>query len=757
MCQEREWGVMKCLVSVFAAILLSFVSIFSVCPVYGKPPTKDPMGSPPGARGKLYALVVGVGLYKDGALPKLDLADQDAKAFGDFLKTQDRLFHEAQITSLINDKATKAEIEKYLYYTLPKAGKDDTVILFLSGHGRFDPMRPKEFFFLPHDAENEFIATTGVRMSGLEFLNGISAEKILIIADACYAGGFSQMKAKSPVPSLELFLKEAKHSSGRAIISSSKDGQLSWELPGHNNSVFTHNLLEGLRGKADRDHDGLVTLNEAYEYAYAQTKDATKGRQHPQFEGSVVGMFPLSVVGSRPSDRELRARFLKLVADGDKDGTDALLSLGVDVDYRDQENITPLMVAASVGHVEIVRLLLAKGADPNATDNSRTGPLSRAASQGHIEIVRSLLDTGSRQDQKDSQGWTALAHASHNGHASVSEALMASGADPKTRTDTGDTPLGMAASKGHVKTIEVLLDWGTEVNTVDLTGVSPLMKACRSGNAKAAELLLDRGAELKLRWGTQPQLDLLTASVRGDVPRIKKLLELGIFVDSETDTGETPFMLAACLGHVDAIKILAQRKANINVKGPDNRTPFMMASSQGNMPMVSALMKLGVDIHVRDGLGNSALMLAVINGRADVVKLLINASVDVTSVNSIGMTPLLYAVENNYMEPVRMLLAKGAKVTEKDKNGNTALMIASQRGNSEAVKLLLAKGSNVNEKDLEGNTALTKAVHQGDKTLVRMLIAAGADVHARDWEGKTALAKAEENNRSDLVELLRTR
>jgi len=174
--------------------------------------------------GDLYALVVGVSKYRDSRVPALDLAIQDAMDFAEFLRTQDKVFRNTAVTLLTNEKATKAEIEKYLYYTLPKAGKDDTIILFLSGHGGFDPIRPKDFLFLPYDSESEYLGTTGVKLSGLDFLQGVNAERVLVISDACRVEvGPNGMRPKSVEPSVELFMREARSSTGTVVINSAKD------------------------------------------------------------------------------------------------------------------------------------------------------------------------------------------------------------------------------------------------------------------------------------------------------------------------------------------------------------------------------------------------------------------------------------------------------------------------------------------------------------------------------------------------------
>ena len=247
--------------------------------------------------GELHALVVGVARYQDSKIPTLGLADKDAKSFGEFLESQKKVFKATKVTLLLNEQATKAAVEKHLYYTLHKTGKQDSVVLFFSGHGAYDPLRPKDFLFLTYDAEPDYLGATAVKMSGLEFLKGIEAERVLIIADACYAGGFSKMKPKGVAPAVDRFLKEVRDSSGTAIITSGNEGELSWEVPNLRNSVFTHNLIDGLKGKADVDRDGVVTLTEAYQYAYNLTREGTEGRQHPQLEGKISSPFPLSYIG----------------------------------------------------------------------------------------------------------------------------------------------------------------------------------------------------------------------------------------------------------------------------------------------------------------------------------------------------------------------------------------------------------------------------------------------------------------------------
>jgi hypothetical protein len=247
-------------------------------------------------KGDLYALVVGVSKYRNPGVPQLKLSAGDAKAFAEFLGTQEKVFRKIHLKLLVDDAATKKNVEKYLGYEVLKAGRDDTVVLFFSGHGSGDPKKPGEYFFLTTDADPKYLEATAVKMSGLEFLKGLDAERVVVIADACHAGAFSRIKTKSLKKSLASLMQEFGESSGRVILTSSKPNEYSQEKPGLKQSVFTYYLLKGLKGEADSDRDGVVTLKEAYDYTYERTKTETEGAQHPQLEGTVVGSFPLAVL-----------------------------------------------------------------------------------------------------------------------------------------------------------------------------------------------------------------------------------------------------------------------------------------------------------------------------------------------------------------------------------------------------------------------------------------------------------------------------
>lgn len=245
--------------------------------------------------GDLYAVVVGVSKYENPKIPPLRFCHKDARDVGRFLEDQTKLFTKIHVTQLINEKATQKEVKKHLYYELRRAGKDDTVIIFLSGHGADDPRAPGEFFFLTYDSDPDNLVGTAVEMNRQSFIDKLDSERVVLIADACHAGGFSNRGTKSVTPPLDRFIRQFRESQGKLFITSSRADESSLEKEELSNGVFTHFLIEGLRGKADQDRDGIVTLKELYDYVYEHTKNATDGVQRPQMEGRIVGAFPLSL------------------------------------------------------------------------------------------------------------------------------------------------------------------------------------------------------------------------------------------------------------------------------------------------------------------------------------------------------------------------------------------------------------------------------------------------------------------------------
>ena len=128
---------------------------------------------------------------------------------------------------------------------------------------------------------------------------------------------------------------------------------------------------------------------------------------------------------------------------------------GTDVEAKNDNGLTALMLASSKGHLEIVRLLIEAGANVNAKRDDWTALMS-ASRNGHAQVVRLLVDAGADVNTKGSDGWTPLMLASWEGHLEVVRLLVDAGADVNTKGSDGWTALMWASLKGHLEVVRLL-------------------------------------------------------------------------------------------------------------------------------------------------------------------------------------------------------------------------------------------------------------------------------------------------------------
>ncbi|KAL7791464.1 ankyrin repeat-containing domain protein [Trichoderma ceciliae] len=145
------------------------------------------------------------------------------------------------------------------------------------------------------------------------------------------------------------------------------------------------------------------------------------------------------------------------VVGGFTTATEVLLSVGMDLEKKDENGRTPLSWASGNGHQAIVKSLLEKGAVIDAKDiNGRTS-LSWAAENGHQATVKLLLDKGAIIDAKDYYGRTSLSWAAKNGHQTTVKLLLKKGAHVNVMDIHGLIPLSWAAGNGHEAIVNLLL------------------------------------------------------------------------------------------------------------------------------------------------------------------------------------------------------------------------------------------------------------------------------------------------------------
>ena len=264
---------------------------------------------------KTWAVVVGINFYADDRIPDLGGAVNDAWTYYHYLASPSGGGVDAyRLRLLLNDEATRTNVEGALGGFLANACPQDQIIIYFAGHGAPEPGRPEEAFLLVHDTDVDNLVGSAVSMSRLpDFLawRAGRAGSLLLLVDACHSGsiqfpGDRAFKSKtvnlerstSVVNNLETLATRP----GWGAISATGPDQLagesvaSCELGGrpYAGGIFTCHLVSGLSGKADADGDGAVVLDELFAHVESAVSETSGGRQRPRRSGTLDGSLPLS-------------------------------------------------------------------------------------------------------------------------------------------------------------------------------------------------------------------------------------------------------------------------------------------------------------------------------------------------------------------------------------------------------------------------------------------------------------------------------
>ncbi len=234
----------------------------------------------------IWALIIGIGSYNH--MPVLKYTDDDAYQVYAFLKSPEGgAVEDKRIKLLIDENATKENIDEALKSIVSNADKNDVIFIYYAGHG-------VEGAFVPYDFDG--FNNLYYHKDILSMLDKSIAKHKVLIADACHSG--SMIAQRSPFKSMlaEYYTDFEKTKGGTALIMSSKEQENSLEYSGMRQGVFSYYLIEGLSGKADYDNNGIVTISEIFDYTHINVRKHTRNLQTPIISGNYDKEMPISIV-----------------------------------------------------------------------------------------------------------------------------------------------------------------------------------------------------------------------------------------------------------------------------------------------------------------------------------------------------------------------------------------------------------------------------------------------------------------------------
>jgi len=225
------------------------------------------LSSTPPAFNKSYALIIGIGKYHH--MPPLASPALDVRKMKAYLEAQG--FDE--VVTLLDEQVTLGAFRRPQLYLQGKMQADDRFLFYYSGHGTTDGtgMATRGFLPLADETDDGRHARSIAMLDLVKWLKGLATQHLLVVLDSCFSGlavDGTEMKAgtiRQPNPKVDAeALNRMSRGPARYLLMAGTGGQQSFGGEQWNGSLFTDELIAGLRRDADLYKDHIVTARELY-------------------------------------------------------------------------------------------------------------------------------------------------------------------------------------------------------------------------------------------------------------------------------------------------------------------------------------------------------------------------------------------------------------------------------------------------------------------------------------------------------------
>lgn len=402
---------------------------------------------------------------------------------------------------------------------------------------------------------------------------------------------------------------------------------------------------------------------------------------------------------------------------GKEDVVKMLLSFGdTKILETDKYSNTPISLAATHGHINIVQILREKQKTylytallcavindqvkvvefllRHVEEANSSVMINLSAEFGSAKVFRHLY---TKQEEIDSA--KILCDAVKGGSLEIIQLLLADdrgvNVDARKNKYKGDTPLHTAVrEKSTDDILQYLIDHSADVNNLNELQQTPLCLAVKNVNIAAFNKLMplsnieitDKSKRTPLHW----------AAVKGSVPMTKELIkvmnEIELTIDPVDEDGNTPLHLAILHGNEHIVKELIESRADaFKLCGSKNNSNVLhLAASFGNFKLFNYLVQKFPEVNSQNDDKMTPLHVALQCRREDIALALINIhNCKVSERDKDNLKPLHYAVAQDYTDVINAIL-------EKDKCLEDEICVAAYFGNKRVVEILLDKGADIN-------------------------------------------------------------
>lgn len=433
---------------------------------------------------------------------------------------------------------------------------------------------------------------------------------------------------------------------------------------------------------------------------------------------------------------------------------------------KDKNGANALIVASSIGRINLVRMMVDSGLF-NLSDRNNFGynAADMAVLFGWWITFDILIEAGCRPSLDGNQ---LLRSCLSKGHFNLADRLVKNklsiiNNDLEDSAPNGeivkwlnmkamkDVSLETAIMKGMYD--DVVEKYRT-VDKLSLSNYQEIFAASNSDHIKILQILVDNDKiDLNEVFNIEEEITwpLFIAAEKGNLRMVKFLLKYSN-INKQNLRGTTALWIASCNKHADVVlELLKEADPNIaNFKGD---SPLIPACQKGSESIVQLLLEGGADYQLYNKNRDNPILICCRTGQAKILELLLKRlnKEELKIMLSIyaeidGFVPLLAATELDKVECIKICLQYGADIEERSKDDNqiisgaTALHLAAYYGRFNALRTLIDNNANISaQTSTQGYTALHIAIKQGHAEIARCLL--------NTKEGKQCLSIKDYENR----------
>jgi len=212
------------------------------------------------------ALVIGISRYRDESIPQVRYAKRDAETMASYLEAVAGISR-SKMKVLIDEGATQSDLASYIEEWLPRRVSADTAVyVYYAGHG-MPNLTTGKAYLVPYDGHPDFANKLYPLDRLYDSLEKLPSKDIVVMLDSCFSGATGRSVLPSGARPMGLAVEGVSANIKKSVVLTASSGtQISSDYDDQGHGLFTYFLLKGLRGDADKDSNGVVQVEELYNY-----------------------------------------------------------------------------------------------------------------------------------------------------------------------------------------------------------------------------------------------------------------------------------------------------------------------------------------------------------------------------------------------------------------------------------------------------------------------------------------------------------